>query len=186
MNTESKIEAILFHKAESMTIKELSAILELPIGEIENALVLLDKSLSGRGISLLRKENEIMLRTSSEAGSLIEKITKEELSKDLGRAGLETLSIVLYKNPISKRDVEYIRGVTSSFVLRSLLLRGLIERIPDPKDARSYLYKPTFDALGYLGVKSEKELPEYEKTISELESFMKEKDFNEKKQDDKM
>ncbi len=173
MNTENKIEAILFYNGGSMKIAELSKVLGLGIDEIKSSLEILEKNISGRGIVLVRKEDEVMLRTHPEISDLIEKITKEELSKDLGRAGLETLSIILYKNPISKKELEYIRGVKSSFILRTLLIRGLVERISDPKDARSHLYKPTLELFGFLGISKIEDLPEYEnikKSITEFET----------------
>jgi len=178
MNIETKIEAILFYNGGSMSLKEISNTLEISLEEIKNVVDILEKSLIGRGIVLVKKEDEIMLRTSPEVSELIQKITKEELSRDLGRAGLETLSIILYKNPIGKKEIEYIRGVKSSFILRNLLIRGLVERITDPKDARSHLYKPTFDALSFLGISDINQLPDYEKTVTEIKAFQEEKKEN--------
>ena len=166
------IEAILFHKAESMTRKELSKFAEVSLEEIDAAIETLSENLKGRGVTLVLKDDEVMLRTSPETSAIIEKITKDDLSKDLGKSSLETLSIILYNNPISRRDIEYIRGVKSSFILRSLLMRGLVERVPDPKDSRSHLYRPTFDTLGFLGLSQVADLPEYDKTKSELATFI--------------
>jgi segregation and condensation protein B len=72
--------------------------------------------------------------------------------KDLGKAGLETLSIILYQGPISRAEIDYIRGVNSNFILRNLLIRGLIERVENPHDQRSFLYKPTLELISYLGL----------------------------------
>jgi len=102
---------------------------------------------------------------------LIEQLTKDELTRDLGKAGLETLSVVLYQGPISRADIDYIRGVNSQFILRALLIRGLVERVDNPKDARSYLYKTTLDLLSHLGVSKLSELPEYEQVRKDIEEF---------------
>lgn len=171
-NLENLIEAVLFHRAGSMKKKDLAKLLEVKSEDIEEAVAKLKQNLLGRGVSLALLGDEIMLRTSPETSGVIEQITKEELSKDLGKAGLETLSIILYNHPISTREIEYIRGVKSSFILRNLTMRGLVERITNPKDSRSYLYKPTFETLGFLGVNEVSDLPEYTKTKNELEQFV--------------
>ena len=174
MRRSSLIESILFYKAEPMSLKELSRILGLEIEQVKEAVIELKNELTGRGIVLLEKDDEIMLRTSPEASQVITDMTKEELSRDIGRAGLETLSIILYKAPISRRDVEYIRGVKSSFVLRSLMMRGLIEKITDQNDSRVHLYRPTFDLLAHLGISNASELPDIEQVKKELEDFIHE------------
>lgn len=176
MKLEAKIEAILFFKAEAMTIKKLSSILEVEEADIETALENLKTSLTERGITLVRKENEVMLTTSAEVSSIIENLTKEELSKDIGKAGLETLSIVLYKGHVTRSEIDYVRGVNSSFILRNLMIRGLVERIQNPKDNRGFVYKPTFELLQFLGIESLDDLPDKEKVLNEIESFQKQKE----------
>ncbi len=171
---ESKIEAILFWKGEPMKRKKLCEILDCDIVEIDQALNQLDERLNRRGITLLAKGDEVTLGTAKELSPIIEKLTKEELTKDLGKAGSETLAIILYKGPISRRDIDWIRGVNSAFIVRNLLVRGLIEKVVSKTDERIYLYKTTFDLLSYLGLKKEADLPDFEKTKAELESIEKE------------
>ena len=110
---------------------------------------------------LLMKEGEVALGTAPELSGLIEDLQKEELNKELSKASLETLSIVLYKNGASRAEIDYIRGVNSSFTLRALSIRGLVEKITDPKDSRRYIYKPSFELLSYMGIKSVDELPDH-------------------------
>ena len=110
---------------------------------------------------LIEKDNDITLGTAPELSDLIKNLQKEELSKDLSKASLETLSIVLYKNGVSRAEIDYIRGVNSSFTLRALSVRGLIEKTLDEKDNRRYIYKPSFELLSYMGVKSVEELPDF-------------------------
>ncbi len=174
MTLESKIEAILFWKGEPVKISRLADILKCQKTNIEEALKELENNLSNRGVALIRKEDEVMLGTSAEIGKLIEDLTKEELSKDLGKAGLETLSVVLYKGPISRREIDFIRGVNSTFILRHLMIRGLVERVTNPADERSFLYKPTFELFSYLGMKKAEEAPAYAEVILKLNQFQKE------------
>lgn len=173
MSLAQQIEAILFFKGEPVSIKRLSEMLSVSKEEIATALAELESVLSGRGITLMRKEDEVMLATAKNLSDLIAKVAKEELSRDLGRAGLETLTIVLYRSPISRREIDYIRGVNSAFIVRNLMVRGLVERIQNEKDERVFLYKPTFELFSYLGIGSVKDLPEYETVRQEIEVSQK-------------
>jgi segregation and condensation protein B len=131
----------------------------------------LEAVLKGRGLTLVQTDEEVMLGTAKELSPLIEKLTKDELSRDLGKAGLETLSIILYQGPITRAEIDYIRGVNSQFIVRNLLIRGLVERVENPKDARSFLYKTTLELLSHLGISKIEDLPEYEAVRKEIESF---------------
>jgi len=118
----------------------------------------------------------VMLGTAPELSGFFEDLQKEELNRDLSKASLETLSIILYKNGASRADIDYVRGVNSSFTLRALSVRGLVDKIPDPKDNRRFLYRPTFDLFSYLGIKSVEELPEYQEVKNSIETSVKERD----------
>jgi len=177
-NISAKLEAILFWKAEPVTFKKLAQLLsteavKVTEAEIKAGLIELEISLKNRtsGLSLVQTDTEVMLGTAKEFSPLIEQLTKEELTRDLGKAGLETLAIVLYQGPISRADIDYIRGVNSQFILRNLLIRGLVERVDNPKDARSFLYKTTLDLLAHLGVSKIEELPEYQKVRADIDAF---------------
>jgi segregation and condensation protein B len=84
-----------------------------------------------------------------------------ELNADLSRSSLETLSIIAYKGPVTRSQIEAIRGVNCSYVLRSLLMRGLIER-KEASDIRGYIYEISFDFLKKMGISSAKNLPDWE------------------------
>lgn len=174
MTTDARLEAILFFKAEPLSIKKLAQILKADETEVKNALQILKEKLLGRGVTLIEKDDEVMLGTAAEASGIIEELSKEELSRDLGKAGLETLSIVLYRGPITRSGIDYIRGVNSTFILRNLLIRGLVEKIPNPKDQRSFLYRATFDLLSHLGISRVEDLPEYGNTNESIEKFVEE------------
>ncbi len=171
MELQHKIEAVLFWKAEPIKIAKLATLLHVSDKDIEQGLISLKQNLSNRGITLIQTQDEVMLGTAKEHSHIIEQLTKDELIRDLGRAGLETISIILYQGPISRADIDYIRGVNSQFIIRNLLIRGLVERIDNPKDARSFLYKPTVDLLAHLGISKIEDLPEYEQVRQDIESF---------------
>lgn len=170
---EQKLEAILFFKGEPVSIEKLISILKVSKEELLEAILSLNNKLADRGIVLMEKENELTLGTSPEFSELISDLQKEELNKELSKASLETLSILLYKNGASRADIDYIRGVNSSFTLRALAIRGLVDKIIEKKDSRRYIYKPSFDLLSYLGVKSVEELPEFNEVNNSIETAVK-------------
>lgn len=122
---------------------------------------------------LLQKDDEVSLGTSPETSDVVLKMLKEEREKELSKASLETLSIILYRSPVSRAEIDYVRGVSSTFTLRSLMVRGLIEKIENPGDKRSFLYRPTFDILSHLGITKLEDLPEYEALRTEMEEKTK-------------
>lgn len=188
MNLEQKIEAILFFKGEPTSRKKLGEILDVKQTELNESIEKLKESLKDRGIVLLEKGNDITLGTHPEISKLIEKMQKEELNRELSRASLETLSIVLYKDGVSRAEIDYIRGVNSSFTLRLLSVRGLVDKEIDAKDNRRYIYKPSFELLSYMGVKSSGELPDYgevSELIKNAAKDLKEQEKSEQQQDGK-
>lgn len=166
---QEKIEALLFTLG-MLSRKELQNILSVSREELEEAI----KNLSGRqgGIVLVDDGDTLELRASSEAGELIEKVRKEEYAQGIGRAGLEALTAILYRGPLTRSEIDFIRGVNSSQTLRTLTMRGLVRKVVNPKDERSFLYEPTTETLSHLGISQLSELPEYDSirtTLKELE-----------------
>ena len=181
MKLEHAIEALLFWRGEPVSLKELMKDLCAKEESVHEALVALSENLKDRGLVLLaNEEHEYMLGTSTEASSLIEKLTKEELSKDLGKASLETLSLIIYKGPIKRSEIDYVRGVNSTFILRNLLIRGLIDKKPAPDDNRTSIYTPSFKLLSYLGVEKISDLPNFSAVQEEIEKFKNSKDAEDK------
>jgi segregation and condensation protein B len=165
INQISKLEALLFIYGEPMPYKKISKILDLKPEELKNLVSELEKELKNRngGLALVSDEEKVQLVTKPEFSKLLEEVVKEEFHEELSPASLEALSIIAYASPISRAELEYIRGVNSSFTLRSLLLRGLIERSPDPKRPNAFTYSPSFELLKYLGIAKRENLPEFEK-----------------------
>ena len=168
MKNSALIEALLFSRAEPWTGVELAKALNLGGQETLDAVAELEAEMSGRGIVLVRAGDTFTLGTQPEAHEILSKLYKEELSKGLSKASIETLSIVMYGEEVTRNKTDYIRGVNSGFILRSLLVRGLIERKPYPRDRKRFMYAPTADLLASFGAAKVEDLPEYARIHAEL------------------
>ena len=168
---ENKLEALLFYKGEPETTKHIAKLLEVSEEAVVDAAMELGVALQTRGIRLLHVQDKLELITAPETSEVVQRARKDEVAKDLGKAGAETLAIILYRGPIARAHIEHIRGVNCASTLRNLLIRGLIERVPAPVNKRMVLYGPTATLLQHLGVPTIQELPEYQKIVQELEAF---------------
>lgn len=166
------LEALLFASGDPLSKKRLAALIGVTPDILQKAADVLREELSGRGLMLVETDDTFELRTAPEATELIKKLRDAELSRDLGKAGLETLALILYRGSATRADVDYVRGVNSSQTLRSLLVRGLIEKTDDSEDRRRPRYKPTTEALAHLGVGKTAELPHFE----ELSAILRERE----------
>jgi segregation and condensation protein B len=161
---EAKIEAALFIYGEPIKTSALAKMIGADENETKETVGVLKERLNAghSGLIIIESEDRIQLATKPQFGKIIEEIVKAEIKEDLTPAAQETLSIIAYLGPISRPDIDYIRGVNSSFILRNLLVRGLIERGSSSKKLSSFDYKLSFDALKQLGIARESELPEFE------------------------
>jgi len=159
------LEAILFIHGEPLALKKLEALLVLSGGEVEVLIGEFEKRLSGeeRGLTIICNREKIQLVTKPRFSDIVQHFIKEELTEDLSPASLETLSLIAYLGPVSRSRIEYFRGVNSLFTLRSLRIRGLVDRVADSERANGFLYQPSFEFLKHLGATAQTELPEYEK-----------------------
>ena len=162
MNVKSAIESILFIQGEPLGISRLAKIIAASRKEVEAALEELAEEYRERGIQLLQNGEEWQLVSSPQNKELVENFLKSDVEGELSRAGLEVLAIIAYKGPISRANIEYIRGLNSSFTLRNLLMRGLVDREENPQDRRSFLYRISSHSLKVLGLRKLSELPHYQ------------------------
>ncbi|MDR3642122.1 MAG: SMC-Scp complex subunit ScpB [Candidatus Doudnabacteria bacterium] len=162
------LEAILFVAGKPLKARELAKILELEESAVQQALANLAERKKDDGIVLLDNNGEFQLSTNSKYSPQVKNFLNAELREKLTDATVEVLAIIAYRQPISKAEIEAIRGVNSQYSVRSLLMRGLIEKIPNPHDARSFLYQTTTEFLMNLGLQSVGELPEFEKLVSQI------------------
>lgn len=168
------LEALLFAYGEPMSVKKIGALLGESADAVTRAADALRQKLeaaSDGGLCLLVNAGQYQLATKPSFASLVESLMKAETQEELTPASQETLAIVAFGGPIGRAEIEYIRGVNSSFILRSLLLRGLVDRAPDPERANAYRYTISFDCLKHLGVGSISGLPDYEKYRGLIEKF---------------
>jgi len=158
------LEALLFVAPGEVNPTQLAAALDLPISEIERGLDELVAAYSAensvRGLRLQRFRGRVQLTTAPQASGYIERFLGLESSSRLSRAALETLAIILYRQPVTRPQIDAVRGVNSDGVVRSLLLKGLIQEI-GRADApgRPILYSATAECLQYFGLSSLSDLP---------------------------
>ncbi|HOF42386.1 MAG TPA: SMC-Scp complex subunit ScpB [Candidatus Moranbacteria bacterium] len=162
----SAIESILFISGEPIKKSKLVKIFsgQAKTEDVEKGIDALSEKYAGSasGLVLLRKGEEVQLASKAENSQYVEKMVKSELQDSLSNAAMEVVSIIAYRGPISKTEIESIRGVNCSYTLRNLLLRGLIERSDNPRDGRGYVYSITFEFLKKLGVEDVKKLPDHD------------------------
>lgn len=164
-NKTSAIEAVLFIHGDPIEKKKLAKILDTSENEIKIHLDALADNFKSeeRGLSLVFYDEKVQLVAKPEHSSIIESLVKSEFDEVLTSAALETLSLIAYLGPISRSKIDYLRGVNSSYTVRNLMMRGLVERSSDPNRANIFLYKISFDLLKYLGINSINDLPGYQK-----------------------
>lgn len=168
MELRAQIEGVLFFRATPMKLTQLAQLFDVDVPAVETALNELAVSLQGHGIAVLRTETEVQLATAPSLDALIEGLRRDELKRDIGKAGAETLAIVLYRGPIARAEIDRIRGVNSSFILRNLMVRGLVER---NQEGRGHTFTITPALLSHLGIGHKTELPNYATVLDQLEKF---------------
>jgi segregation and condensation protein B len=172
-NQIAELEALLFLHGEPLSYKKIAAVLDIEEAAAAALVAELKTELQSeaRGLHLLADKEKVQLATKPEFGKLLENFVKEELTEELTPASVETLAIIAYLGPISRAKLEYLRGVNSSIILRSLLLRGLVERFPDPGHPAGFIYRATFDFLKHIGLQEAAQLPDFQKFQKLLEVF---------------
>ncbi|HLM83682.1 MAG TPA: SMC-Scp complex subunit ScpB [Candidatus Bathyarchaeia archaeon] len=168
---KSAIESLLFVSGEPMKLAKIAKICGVSKNEIIDEIERLNGEYQKeeRGFSIIRKEDLVQLATNPLNSEFVNQLVSSELGSELSRSALEVLSIVGYRGPITRGQIETIRGVNCSYVLRSLMIKGLVER-KETADIRGYLYEISFDFLKTLGVTCVQELPDW-KNLSKNEKI---------------
>jgi segregation and condensation protein B len=160
LTLKALIECLLFVADEPVSLDRLAAVLDTSLGEIEQAITDLGREYAPRGLRLQRKRQRVQIVTAPEAADHIRRFLGLELTGRLSAAALETLAIIAYRQPVTRGDVEAIRGVNSDSVLRTLIHRSLIEEQGRLEQAgRPIVYGTTFEFLQEFGLASLEELP---------------------------
>lgn len=155
------IEGLLFVSAEAVTVDHLAAVIACPAQRVEAALEQLKESCQQRGIRLQRQGKKVQLVSAPEVTDYIERFLGLTTSARLSTPALETLTIIAYRQPITRPEIESIRGVNSDGVLRTLLSKGLVEEVGRLDTVgHPSLFGTTFEFLRYFGLEDLKDLPE--------------------------
>jgi len=164
---KSKIESLLFITNQPFKIKKLVDLTKTEKKGVEEAIAQLmaEYNNAEKGISLQRIGDEVQMVTAADNAKLVKDFIKEETTGELTRAALETLTIVAYRGPVTRAEIEQIRGVNCAIILRNLLMRGLVDSREDKKKMQ-VSYNITFDFLKFLGINEAKDLPDYQKLNS--------------------
>lgn len=166
-----KLEAILFVAAEPVTTAQLAAALDIAPSVVERGLHELETALATRGLRLQRHSGRVQLTTAPQLAELIERFLGLEATAHLSRAALETLAIIAYQQPVTRPQIDAIRGVNSDSMMKSLLHKGLIlesGRADGP--GRPILYSTTPEFLQHFGLNSILEMPPLAKPEEEEET----------------
>lgn len=160
MSYVSTLESILFVAGKPLSVQKLAKVLASTTDDVLAALLELKAKYGGEsGVVLLQNSDEWQLVSNPENIAATEQFVKAEISGELTRAQLETLTVISYCGPITKPELEQLRGVNCSLILRNLLIRGLVKE----SDASGLLpaYEVTMEYLRHLGLSSLAELPDY-------------------------
>ena len=171
MTNDVQIEAVLFYKTEPIAKKELGEFLGVSEEEVAGALTMLGERLFTGATRLIDTGEEVQLASAPNVSEVIQKLREDELSREIGKAGAETLAIVLYRGPVSRAQIDFIRGVNSGYILRNLQVRGLAERVAHPIRTNAFQYAATPALYAHLGITRKEELPEYASVMDELDQF---------------
>ncbi len=160
----AQLEALLFVAPSSLTPAQLAQALQLPVADVELGLDELEEEYRNQpekhGLRLQRSRGRLQLTSAPEVAPAIERLLGLEAASRLSRAALEALAVVAYQQPVTRPQIDAIRGVSSDGVIKSLLSKGLIQedgRADSP--GRPILYSTTSEFLQYFGLTSLKDLP---------------------------
>lgn len=160
LSLPAQVEALLFVATEAVSLERLAELLGVETEEIEPALLILNEEYAGRGMRIQRKGRRVQMVTAPEASELVRRFLGLELTGRLSPAALETLAIVAYRQPVTRAQIEAIRGVSSDSVLRTLVNRGLVEEVGRLDQAgRPAIFGTTFDFMQQFGISSLDQLP---------------------------
>jgi segregation and condensation protein B len=174
-----KIETILFLETEPVLITDLANNLEISKEEcLKEISEISQKYKQSKFIwNVVSNEEEVQITTKKRFSAFIKKYfnKKKNQNNQISPAMLEVMSIILYRSPISKIEIEKLRGVNSDLVLRKLAIKGLIEKKEKVKNSGIFIYSPSLRLMKKLGVNELEKLPDYDKLSKEfkkVETFL--------------
>ncbi|WP_249871907.1 SMC-Scp complex subunit ScpB [Oceanobacillus saliphilus] len=157
------VEGLLFASGdEGMTLKQICKVLELPESAVQHIIEELkyDYERKDRGLMMMQSHEVLHLTTKPEHSSYFKKLLELPQASRMSQAALETLAIIAYQQPITRTEIEEIRGVKSDRPVQTLLSRALIEETGRKETVgRPILFRTSKDFLTYFGLTSLEELP---------------------------
>ncbi len=167
MSIKIKIESLLFIATRPLSVNKITEAVNGKKDEVKIFLkeLLEEYNQSKKGINIIKNGSNYQMVSNSENSDMIANFLKEEVTGELTPASLETLTVIAYRGPITKSELEMIRGVNCSVIIRNLSMRGFVDEIDDKKDLVQK-YKISIDFMKHLGINEKKELPNFEKLNS--------------------
>lgn len=169
MNLNQQIESLLFISGKPLTIKKIAELIggKVKPAEVKKAVEELVKDYQERsgGVMITASGDKVQMTTSGATTAVIQNFIKDETTGELTKPSIEALTIIAYRGPVSKLELERIRGINCSLILRNLMLRGLIEEKKDPRKHEA-CYNITINFLKHLGMSQVEDLPDYVKLHS--------------------
>jgi segregation and condensation protein B len=154
------VESLLFVASEPVPVAQIAEALEVKVAEVEQALAALNAEIVARGVRVQRKGDKVQLTTQPECAPYIERFLGLDLTTRLSKPALETLAIIAYQQPVTRAQIEHVRGVNCDTVLATLLTRGLIEELGRLETAgRPIQYGTTFAFLQHFGLRGLEDMP---------------------------
>lgn len=164
MSLTAKIESLLFISIKPISVARLAELTGRSTHEIEEsiAVLLARYNTDSSGIHLQKNGSKYQMVTAGASADVVGQFLQEETTGDLTQPQLETLTVIAYRGPITKTELELIRGVNCSLILRNLMMRGLIEERDDAR-RMTMVYSVSFDFMRFLGITEISQLPDYQR-----------------------
>ena len=179
-NLKNNIESLIFVSGKPISFKRLAQITKSDISKVKESVSVLQQEYqdNNKGVRFVIQASSVQMVSAPENGPVVKTFLTYELQENLSAAALETLAIVAYRGPITRARIEAIRGVNCIYILRNLLIRGLVDKRKSEKDARMSIYEVSFDFLRHLGVAKVQDLPEFDALSKEtsFEEWIKEQE----------
>ncbi len=172
-NITQKIFQVLLYFGEATSFADLSKFLNIKKEDILESMTGVENLVKTVGLNLIQTENYLEISLSSEISKIINTNKVIELKADLSESSLEVIAIVLYKEKVSKAEIDFIRGVDSGRAIKSLLLRGLIEKNVLKNKTT---YSPSIETLKYLNINKQYDLIEFTEINTRLKNLIEGKD----------
>jgi len=168
MKLKSRIESLLFVNSDPLSFEKITEITGTSKKKVKETAenLLTEYNESDRGMNIVKKDQQLQMVSNPDNSDVVQELTDQKVKSDLTRAQLEALTIIAYRSPVTKPELEEIRGVNCTRILRNLMMRGLIEE-QEKRDRLVPEYVLSTRALQHLGISSTEELPDYKELNSD-------------------